>query len=197
MPATRNRDVTIHPFSGLHRWQALVLLVTASCSLVAASSSPIHIISSKLQRSSQTWHCSGGLDPEELGVYSRNSAMRGAIRPVALSARAVLRSRPLGHHSHNPFQPRLLQSNTLHPRAFWTSSPTWRAAAAAEAEAPGPVHEQEEGRETRPRDRDNAQKQVDDRPWHREGSHSQPESTVRDPAGHDQTKGEFSACPNT
>jgi hypothetical protein len=192
-------------FYRCHRWQALVpghvpffcYCCISSVLFFLHVDSPVHIIIS-LSDSFQGLLRLGIAAERQIArhwvLYSWNSAMRGAIRPVALGARAALRSRPLGQHAHNPFLPRLLHGNTPRPRTFLTSSPAWRAAAAAaaEAEPPGPVFKDREGADTEARNRNNAQKQVDDRPWHREDSHSQPESTVPDPAGHDRTKGRSS-----
>lgn len=109
------------------------------------------------------------------------------FRPLAIGARGALRT-----HAATP---KILQATPWHVTRSspFSTSTLWRAPTQSHTEADSRNKKSYEEEDIDARR--TAQRLVDDRPWHREDSHSQPEATSSDPTGHDQTKGSYSSAP--
>lgn len=106
------------------------------------------------------------------------------LRSLSTGARGALRSHAIS--------PRLLQIapwQATASRSPLSTSAIWRTSTQShtEADARNDRRHKEEDIDAKK----TAQRLVDDRPWHREDSHSQPESTSSDPSGHDRNKGKL------
>ncbi len=116
--------------------------------------------------------------------------MTGAqLRPLAISARTA-RARIIQCQVAPTKLPQsflVLQRQCITRAAPFSTSLAWRSRTRqhAEADAPNKRRYEREDKDARK----TAQRIVDDRPWHRENSPSQPEATSADPAGGDSSKG--------
>lgn len=125
-----------------------------------------------------------------MGGLENDSAMSGALRRAAVRVPgAALRKQLHPPSGRIPF-PRPPGPTGQILRTF-TSSPVARNSRAdADTKAKQLNQKSVDDYELQVAPRKDAQRKVDDRPWHRENNHSQPKATSPDPSHGDENKGE-------